>query len=126
MPTLTSYFTLIAPHAIDASYAPQFTFSPTTADLNGDGNQDLIVLGASYPGNGVTYPPTPQPGRVFFGDDKGGFTAVPDSVFPQSTMLTVHPRKVLTADFNGDGKQDVFISSHGWDATPFPGEQNQL
>ena len=40
--------------------------------------------------------------------------------------LTVHPRKVVFADFNGDGRQDAFVSTHGWDADSFPGEQNRL
>ena len=47
-------------------------------------------------------------------------------LFPVDTLRTVHPRKVLFADFNADGRPDMFISSHGWDADPFPGEQNRL
>ena len=29
-------------------------------------------------------------------------------------------------DLNGDGRPDMFIAGHGWDAEPFPGEQNRL
>lgn len=43
---------------------------------------------------------------------------------PASTCI--QPRQGLVADFNGDGKPDVFIACHGYDAPPFPGERNQV
>jgi hypothetical protein len=27
-------------------------------------------------------------------------------------------------DFNGDGRLDLFIADHGWDALPYPGGQS--
>jgi hypothetical protein len=33
----------------------------------------------------------------------------------------LHPRKAIVADFNRDGKPDVFFACHGFDAPPFPG-----
>ncbi|GLI92158.1 FG-GAP-like repeat-containing protein [Methylocystis echinoides] len=125
MVDVSSRFSGIAPNVILTNYSPQFLYSPVTADLNGDGKQDLLVLGTSYPVNGVNSP-TPQPAALFFGDGNGGFTPVPESVFPARSLLTIHPRKVLVEDFNADGRPDVFVSSHGWDASPFPGEQNRL
>lgn len=122
MATLSNYYRLIETRVIDPTLRPEYvsTFA-VTADLNADGKQDLIVLGASYPGGSDT----PQPGGVYFGDGKGGFTPA-NALFPVNTLQTVHPRKVLTQDFNSDGRPDVFISSHGWDAGTFPGEQNRL
>ena len=125
MARLSSYFLSSGPRVIDPGYAASFLFNPVTADLNGDGNQDLIVLGASYPLNGITSP-TPQPGRVFFGDGAGGFSRASESVFPTSSLLTVHTREVIVSDLNGDGRLDVFFANHGWDTNPFPGEQNRL
>ena len=29
-------------------------------------------------------------------------------------------------DYNNDGKPDIFITGHGWDQNPFPGEYDQL
>jgi hypothetical protein len=112
---------------LDSTYAPLRTAStvPATEDLNGDGYQDLIILGADYPSAGVTTW-APQPGRVFLGDGDGHFAPAPAELFPVETLQTVNPRKVLFADFNADGRPDLFISCHGWDADPFPGEQNRL
>lgn len=93
-----------------------------SGDLNGDGFSDLIVPGGSFPPN----PNVPQEGRVFFGDGSGGFALVPEAIFPWRSLLSVHPREIVTGDFNGDGRVDVFMASHGYDTDPFPGEPNRL
>jgi hypothetical protein len=38
----------------------------------------------------------------------------------------LHPRKALVVDFNGDARPDVFVACHGYDVSPFPGEQPVL
>jgi hypothetical protein len=35
-------------------------------------------------------------------------------------------KKALVADFNGDAKPDVFLSCHGLDEPPYPGEQQRV
>jgi hypothetical protein len=46
------------------------------------------------------------------------------------TVLTLpgclHPRKAAVADYNGDGRADVFVACHGFDAPPFAGEQSRV
>ena len=124
-PTLAAYFTELSTTVVDPSFAPTWVFlSADTADLNGDGHQDLVALGANYPSSAVIN--TPQPGRVLLGDGDGHFAVASPDQFPVDSMLTVHPRKVIFADFNADRRPDMFVSSHGWDAPPKPGEQNRL
>ncbi len=106
-----------------SGYSPRWITQAYTTDLNNDGNSDLLVLGASYPSDGA---PVAQPSLVAFGNGSGGFTLATQAQFPFASLATVHPREVVFADFNGDGYKDVFIASHGYDANPFPGEQNQL
>jgi hypothetical protein len=36
----------------------------------------------------------------------------------------IHPRKALVADFNNDGKPDVFVACTGYDGAPWNGESN--
>lgn len=52
----------------------------------------------------------------------------PDPAYPELCWAPgcIHPRKALTADFNADGKPDVFVACHGYDAPPFPGERNKV
>jgi hypothetical protein len=92
------------------SYAPRFIGQTYAVDLNGDGNDDLLLLGATYPGSGA---PQAQPGLVAFGTGNGAFTVATESQFPLSALTTVHPREAVFADFNGDGFKDVFIADHG-------------
>jgi hypothetical protein len=125
-PKLADYYTLTPPKVIDPNYSPLWIDGPLfTADLDGDGNEDLVVLGVDYACCGA---PTnvPQPGRVFFGDGDGNFTAPAPGVFPVDSFRMVDPRKVVFGDANGDGRLDMFIACHGWDTDPYPGEQNRL
>ena len=121
----TSYYAQIPPSVIDPDYSPQAFFSES-ADLDGDGNEDLIILGADYHWISDSSSYNPQPGRVYLGDGHGGFTPAPSELFPVDTLNTVHPRNVPFGDLNGDGRLDMFVADHGWDTDPFPGEQNRL
>ncbi len=41
-------------------------------------------------------------------------------------LLALTAGNVPFGDLNGDGRLDMFVADHGWDAHPFPGEQNRL
>ena len=91
------------------------------ADLNKDGLPDILLLGANYPSSGNTNS-SAQAGMFSFGTGLDAYSNLSSSFIPSTT----HPRHVFYADFNNDGKTDIFIADHGWDASPFPGAQNQL
>jgi hypothetical protein len=62
------------------------------ADFNSDGHLDVLIeLGGAF-----AKPPTFQ---IWFGDGTGKFTA--------GTILPVGQARVVTGDFNGDGKLDI-------------------
>ena len=127
-PSLEPYYTMLPiDDVIDPSYRPPQGHISASTDLDGDGNEDLVLLGLAHPTSEVTAANyRPQPGRVSLGDGDGGFRRAPAELFPVDTLSTVTPRKVLFSDLNGDGLPDMFIAATGWDAEPFPGEQNRL
>jgi len=70
------------------------------ADMNNDGNLDLIVANHQSPYL-----------RVFLGDGRGGFRLGPDS--PVDVHSNPHPHGLVAADFNADGKPDIVTDSWG-------------
>ena len=92
-----------------------FTFR-FAADFDGDGDDDVML-----PGGRHFETMTPESGIILL--NNGDFTfAVAAGDRPRG----VHPRAVVMADFNGDGRNDFFIADHGYDREPFPGWRNQL
>lgn len=87
-------------------------------DINGDGFLD-IVGSWSIAGFNSTVPV-----YAFPGTGTGGFTENNALLSPQPAV--VHARQFLAADLNGDGKADLLIADHGWDAGTYPGARNWL
>ena len=72
-------------------------------DADGDGKADLLLTkgGNSQPAGAPEYQP-----KLFFGDGHGGFRPAPDGVLPP---LSISVGAVAAADFDRDGRLDVFI-----------------
>jgi hypothetical protein len=80
---------------IDASLS-----SIALADLNGDGQTDLVAV----PDDG---------GNVYvFRGSSGGFSSVQNYYVP-STLVSSVPAQVAVGDVNGDGKPDIVMTSPG-------------
>jgi hypothetical protein len=78
-----------------------YPVSIASGDMNGDGNQDLIV--AEYGGTG-----TGDIG-IFLGDGTGHFKLF------GAYQAGIEPISLTVADFNGDGNLDVAVANHGND-----------
>jgi len=70
------------------------------ADMNGDGNPDLVIANTQTPYL-----------TVLLGNGKGGFQ--PSAHSPFSTTSQPHPHGVVVGDFMGDGKPAVVTDSWG-------------
>jgi hypothetical protein len=109
------------------------------ADLDGNGTLDLVASLSIAPG-----PAFLQPVVLWRGEGNGRFSFISgvgadDCALDESTRcgsfsIAAHPERVgvqharqwLVLDINGDGRDDVFVADHGWDAPPFPGRRNLL
>ena len=93
------------------------------ADLDGDGIADAVVA----PGIPLEVNAS-LPMLMFKGSGSGSsfnLAASGNSIAGTAPRLN-HARKLLLADFNGDGVKDIFVCAHGYDSTPFPGTTNAL
>jgi hypothetical protein len=94
-------------------------------DVDGNGQHLFFTAPVLY-----TFDQTPEtatPSEFSFWRRQQDGTYVKDgSLLPEGSAGCLHPRKAIVADFNGDGRQDVFVACHGWDQPPFPGERNSV
>jgi hypothetical protein len=91
-----------------------------SADLDGDGDDDVIMTGSTYPSEGGASRGG-QPGKILFNTGNNVFVQAEGDV-PRSE----HAREILVHDFNGDGILDLYVADHGYDVAPFPGFPDQL
>lgn len=123
MSDLRDYFQFRSYYPVSVDAAKAKSYFVQSADLNLDGYKDVLFLGATYPIASNTNS-SPQSGLFYLGSSDYKYNLADLSTI--SVPNTVHPRELAYADFNGDGKLDIFIADHGWDTNPYPGGQNQL
>jgi hypothetical protein len=90
------------------------------ADFFQDGSFSMVTHSLEYdPQNSAT---ANQLGSIHFWKNINGVWTDSTATLLAANTGCLHPRKASVADFNGDGKPDVFFACHGFDAPPFPGE----
>lgn len=90
-------------------------------DANADGLDDLLVIG-NYRSLDDT---VPIPVKLLVSNGKTMVDRTADMLSGKTETIWV--RDYYVADFNGDGRDDIFLSDTGTEAErPFPGFQNQL
>jgi hypothetical protein len=89
-------------------------------DFNGDGHTDFAFVTQVSTGT------APAPTYVFLGDGKGGFSDGTSAVFASTPMKAIGGGRTLVADFNNDGRSDIYQLDFGDDAPPFPGGVSSL
>ena len=94
------------------------------ADFFQDGTYSMVTHSLIYDRDN---PATAnQLGSVHFYKNVNGNWVDNTSQLLADTTGCLHPRKAIVADFNGDGKPDVYFACHGFDAVPFSGEHPHL
>jgi uncharacterized protein (TIGR03437 family) len=86
-------------------------------DFDSDGKVDLLTCGNYFP-----HTLTKSPCRAFHNDGKGNFTDVSLQVLGPNPPMFETPSNFSVADFNGDGRADVFIFNSA-DCCGFPPTQ---
>lgn len=89
-------------------------------DFDSDGDLDVVVMQVEQP---PTFPATYRR-LLAFRNNNGTFVEATDDVL--GTIMMVNPRATWTADFNGDGRIDLFIADTGTDTLPVPGGQSRI
>jgi len=94
------------------------------ADFFQEGTLSLVGFSQMNPEN-YTHPPS-RAGRIHFYKMVGGAWVDKTTSLLSNRTGCVTARKAIVADFNGDGKPDVFVACHGYDVAPFPGERPRM
>jgi hypothetical protein len=94
------------------------------ADFFQDGTYSMVTHSLEY--NSQDPSTVNKYGHIHFYKKVNGAWVDHTSDILSNNVGCLHPRKAVVADFNGDGKPDVFFACHGFDAPPFSGEQPHI
>jgi Ca2+-binding RTX toxin-like protein len=91
------------------------------ADVNGDNRPDAVVTYEYFPLQNQ-----PIPVQVLLGDGHGSFSDNAAGVFAGAPPGFVDAKAHAAADFNGDGRTDLFFANTGYEQSPYAGGANGL
>jgi FG-GAP-like repeat len=122
----SSYSSSKVPYSIDRhailaaiGYPSAYANAVGYGDFNSDGIPDVVFAP-------ISGSPTGLPMIIALGQPGGSYIDGTTQVVPGEVPAPIHPRKIIVADFNADGRPDIFIADHGYDQPPFPGNHNWL
>lgn len=110
----------IGPQRIPLTYTDHSNAAHAFADFFQRGEVDLFVASiTAYNYEGIEHA---APSRFeFWRRQPDGSFAKDPAALPDATGC-ITPRKAIVADFNHDGRPDVFVACTGFDGPPYPGE----
>ena len=91
------------------------------ADFKQNGQMTLFTTRLTYHPERPVGEATPGIFAFWSRDASGKWTR--ESSLIDTPDGCLHPRKAAVADINADGKPDIVVACHGYDALPFPGEK---
>jgi hypothetical protein len=94
-------------------------------DLTGDGLPE-IVYDSDFRAPGDVPIKTAAPILIFTPAADGTYSLLPVKTDQKGGLQRIDMRTAIIRDFNGDGVGDLFVVGTGYDAAPYPGEQNIL
>ena len=102
------------------------TVAHTFADFKRNGEHQLFMTTQVYDPTQPQAQATRGQFKFFNKNADGSYTEDTALLAPADRTGCIHPRKAVVADFNQDGRPDVFVACHGYDADPFPGEKSAV
>ena len=89
-------------------------------DFNGDGNLDFLVNRVKGDGS------VPAGFRVMIGQGSGQWMDQTGAMFEGAVPTVDYAPRVIVADFNGDGRSDVYVPDFGVHSSAFSGGHDQV
>lgn len=90
------------------------------ANFNNKGNLDLFTATVQYTKDNLINATL----QFYEQDGFGGWNKI--DLLTKDSESCLHPRKGVVADFNQDGKPDIYVACTGWDYDPYPGESGLI
>lgn len=122
---------LVADAAMGPQFLPTFTNGEVLsagyayADFHQDGEYSMVAFTMDTTKKDSAGVLT-SPGKIHFFKKSGKNWVDSTAGVLADTTGCIAPRKIIVADFNGDGKPDVFAACHGYDAPPYPAEKQHF
>ena len=89
-------------------------------DFDSDGDLDFLAIQIQW----ETWEPSPA--YAFENDGKGNFEDKTSLIFKNQLAYSIGINALVAADFNGDGRDDVYLGDQGMDKEPWGGNQNTI